>query len=152
GMLAIGYLGEGNAHAWSPAFVAPLAVAIIALWMFFRHVNRSANPFIAPRLIHGPGFGAVNLLNALYGGVTNSVVALIPLYATNRYGISALGSGTLLIAQGGAAIVMSVAAALALRRTGYRPPLYVGGAIIAIGTLLLALSPAAGIPPYAWLA
>ena len=80
------------------------------------------------------------------------MVALIPLYATNRYGISALGSGTLLIAQGGAAIVLSVAAAFALRRTGHRPPLYIGGAIIAIGTLLLALSPVAGISPYAWLA
>jgi MFS family permease len=58
----------------------------------------------------------------------------------------------LLIAQGAAAFVLSVAAAFALRRTGYRPPLYVGGAVIVIGTLLLAISPVGGIPPYAWLA
>src|SRR6185437_3621360 len=57
GMLAATYLGERNAHAWSPEFVAPLAVALVALWLFFRHVNRSADPFIAPRLIYGPGFG-----------------------------------------------------------------------------------------------
>jgi MFS family permease len=105
GMLAVGYLGEGNVYAWSPAFVAPLAIAIVALWMFFRHLNRSAYPFIAPRLIYGPGFGPVNLLNAIYGGVTNGLVALIPLYAINRYGIDALGSGTLLVAQAGVAIV-----------------------------------------------
>jgi EmrB/QacA subfamily drug resistance transporter len=152
GMLAVGYLGTGSAHAWSPAFVAPAAIAIIALWMFFRHIGRSAHPFIAPRLIHGAGFGPVNLLNALYGGVTTGLVALIPLYATNRYDMSALGSGALLIAQGGAAIIVSIAAAFALRRTGHRPPLYVGGTVIAIGTLLLALSPLAGIPPYLWLA
>ncbi len=29
GMLAVSYLGERNAHAWSPAFVIPLAIAIV---------------------------------------------------------------------------------------------------------------------------
>jgi MFS family permease len=151
-MLAVSYLVERNAHAWSPAFVIPMAIAIAALWMFFRHINHSAYPFIAPRLISGFGFGTVNLINGLYGGVTGGVVALIPLYAMNRYGIDALNSGALLTAQGVAAIILSIAAAFALRRTGYRLPLYLGGVAIAIGMLLLALSPVAGIPPYAWLA
>jgi EmrB/QacA subfamily drug resistance transporter len=152
GMLAVTYLAERNAQAWSPAFVIPLVIAIVALWLFFRHIKSAAYPFIALRFISGSGFGTVNLVNALYGGVTSGVVALIPLYARNRYGIDALNSGTLLIAQGAAAIMLSVAAAFALRRTGYRRPLYVGGIVIATGMLLLALSPAAGIPPYAWLA
>jgi MFS family permease len=151
GMLAVSYLASWNAHAWSPAFAIPMAIAIAALWMFFRHINRSASPFIAPRLISGSGFGAVNLINGLYGGVTAGVVALIPLYARNRYGIDELNSGTLLIAQGAAAIILSIAAAFALRRTGTRLPLYVGGVVIAAGILLLALSPV-GIPPYVWLA
>jgi MFS family permease len=152
GMLAASYLGERDAHIWSSAFTVPLGIAIVALWMFFRHIDRSTRPFIAPHLIRGPGFGAVNLLNVLYGGGTAGIVALIPLYAANRYGINALDSGILLIAQGIAAIVLSAIATWALRSTGYRRPLYVGGVMIAIGTLLLALSPLAGIPPYAWLA
>jgi EmrB/QacA subfamily drug resistance transporter len=152
GMIAVSYLGERHAHGWSPAVVVPVAFAIVALWMFFRHINHSAYPFIAPRLIHGLGFGAVNLINALYGGVTSGVIALVPLYAINRYGIDALNSGTLLIAQGAAAIVFSIAGAFALRRTGYRSPMYFGGIAIAAGTLLLALNPVASIPPYAWLA
>jgi EmrB/QacA subfamily drug resistance transporter len=152
GMLATSYLGERNAQAWSPAFVVPLVIAIAALWMFFHHVNRTAHPFIAPRLIHEPGFGPVNLINGVYGGIPFGVVALIPLYAANRYGINAISSGTLLIAQGVATILMSVTAALVIRRTGYRPPLYVGGAIVAAGVVLLALTPIVGIPPYAWLA
>jgi EmrB/QacA subfamily drug resistance transporter len=151
GMLAIRYLAEENAYAWSPWFVIPLAIAIAALWMFFRHINRAAHPFIAPRLISGKGFGVVNLVNGVYGGVTSGVIALVPLYATNRFGIDALDSGALLIAQGAAAIILSIAAAFALRRTGYRRPLYVGGAVIALGMLLLALNPVAGIPPFAWL-
>jgi MFS family permease len=48
GMLAASYLEEGSARPWSPAFVGPLAIAIVALWMFFRQSNRSAQPFIAP--------------------------------------------------------------------------------------------------------
>jgi EmrB/QacA subfamily drug resistance transporter len=152
GMFAASYLGERDAHAWSPAFVAPFALAIVTLWMFVRHINHSAHPFIAPHLIYGPGFGPVNLVNALYSGVTFGMVTLVPLYATNRYGINALDSGTLLTAQGAAAITLSVLAALALRRTGHRPPLYVGSAVIIIAMLLLARSPIAGIPPYGWLA
>ncbi len=152
GMLAVSHLAERDAQAWSPAFLILLAIAVVALWMFFRHIDRTAHPFIPPRLISGPGFGTVNLINALYGGVTSGVVALIPLYASDRYGINALGSGALLVAQGAAAIIFSIAGAFALRRTGYRRPMYVGGAVIAAGVLLLALVPQALIPPYAWLA
>jgi MFS family permease len=132
--------------------VIPLMVAVVALGMFFRHISRSAQPFIPPRLIYGLGFGAVNLINMIYGGATSGVIALVPLYATNRYGFDALDSGSLLIAQGLAAIILSIAGAFALRRTGYRPPLYAGGVVTAAGMLLLAFSPVAGIPPYAWLA
>jgi EmrB/QacA subfamily drug resistance transporter len=152
GMLAASDLGHGGARAWSPAFVVPLAVAVVAFWIFFRHNNRSAHPFIAPHMIHGPGFGPVNLLNGLYGGITAGLMALVPLYAINRYGIDVLGSGTLLIAQGAAAIIVSIVATSVLRRTGYRLPLYVGNIAIAVGVLLLALYPIAGITPYVWLA
>jgi MFS family permease len=57
-----------------------------------------------------------------------------------------------LIAEGVAAVVLSVVAAVILRRTGYRLPLYIGSVVIAIGTLLLAAKPTAGLSPYAWLA
>jgi MFS family permease len=152
GMFAVSYLGEKNAHAWSPVFAAPLGIAIMILWRFFRHIKRVANPFIAPNLIYGPGFGPVNLVNASYSGVTFGMIALIPLYAANRYGINALESGTLLTSQGVAAITLSILSALALRRTGHRPPLYVGSTIIIVGMLLLAIRPVAGVPPYGWLA
>jgi MFS family permease len=106
GMLAISYLGEAAADVWLPLFASLLAIAVLALWMFFRHIERSTQPFIAPRLISGPGFGAVNLLNTVYGGVTSGVIALVPLYAINRYGLNALDASALLVAQGAAAIVL----------------------------------------------
>lgn len=151
GMLAISYFGAAGADTRLPLFAIMLVLAILALWMFFRHIKRSANPFIAPHLISGPGFAAVNLLNAVYGGASSAVIALVPLYALDRYGIGALDSSALLFAQGAAAIILSVVSTFALRRTGYRAPLYVGGVIMAVGMLLLALSPVAGITPFAWL-
>ena len=50
-----------------------------------------------------------------------------------------------------AAIVLSTVSTFALRRTGYRAPLYAGGAVMAAGTLLLAVSPVAGVTAFVWL-
>jgi MFS family permease len=152
GMFAISYLGERDVRLGSPVFLVPAAIAIVSAWSFFHHVRRSPSPFISPRFIHGPGFGPVNLVNLIYSGITIGAVALIPLYATNRYGVDALDSGTLLIAQGAAAIMMSLTGAMILRRTGHRLPIYAGGVVIAGGMLLLAVGPHFGISPYVWLA
>jgi MFS family permease len=149
-MIGISYLGEVGARVWSPLFVGPVLVAALLLGLFVRHIGRAAYPFIAPRLIHGPGFGAVNVINVLYGGAVAGLVALIPLYATNRYGIDALGSGTLLTAQGAAVIVLSSLAAFRLRHTGYRGPLYLGSVIVVAGMVALAVSPP-GLSAYVWL-
>src|SRR5690606_20561012 len=119
---------------------------------FLRQVRRVEATFIAPRLFHGKGFGSVNLITIVYGGFQSGMVALIPLYATNRYGIDALGSGTLLVAQAAAAFIFSIAAVFALRRTGYRLPLLAGGIIVALGMVSLAVAPLPGLTPYAWLA
>jgi len=152
GMLAVSYLGESTADLSWPVLAALVAVTVLALWMFFRHIGRSANPFIPPRLIVGPGFGAVNLLNAAYGGVSSAVIALVPLYAINRYGIDSLGSSVLLVAQGAAAIVFSVVSTFSLRRTGYRAPMAAGCVVMAAGVVLLAVQPVAGMTAVLWLA
>lgn len=152
GMLAISALAEKNIRLVSPLFLIPVAVAVAGGTLFWRHTQRSAHPFIPARLLTGPGFGSVNVINAIYSGMAVGCVALAPLYAINRYGISVLQSGTLLVAQGIAQTVFSVLAVMALRRTGYHAPLYVGGVLIGLGVLLLALPPQAGMSPYLWLA
>jgi EmrB/QacA subfamily drug resistance transporter len=150
-MLGVSYLGEAGASASSPLFIAPVIAGLIGLALFGRHVRHVPNPFIAPRLIAGRGFGVVNVINILYGGAVAGMLALVPLYAVDRYHISVLGSGTLLTAEGVAVITLSSAAAMGLRRTGYRLPLYIGSVCIAIGIAGLAIHPA-GLSPYAWLA
>ncbi|HEX7338497.1 MAG TPA: MFS transporter, partial [Rhodanobacteraceae bacterium] len=151
-MLAASCLGEPGVHALSVRFLLPLLIAVAACVGFVRHLRRVAQPCITPRILYGRGFGAVNLFNVLFGGVTGGIILLVPLYASQRYGISALDSGTLLIAEGVAAVVLSFLVTMALRRTGYRMPLYVGGSLVALGALLLALPPQWGLSAYVWLA
>lgn len=152
GMLGISMLAEmqPSEPLWSALALLGFAAAMIGA--FFRHIRRARAPFIAPRLIYGRDFGAVNLVNMTYSGIVIGALALIPLYATSRYGISVLRSGTLLTAQGVAALVFSLLAVAALRRTGYRLPLYVGSVVTVTGFVLLAMPPALGVSPYAWLA
>lgn len=152
GMFAISYLGETHQHFRLAAVAVPALAAVLALVAFVRHIRRTPSPFIAPHMIYGRGFGAVNAINALYGGVRSGAIALVPLYATARYGIDALRSGTLLVAQGVATFAFSIIAALLIRRTGYRMPIYLCGIVVAIGIVLFALPPPAGMSPYAWLA
>jgi MFS family permease len=150
-MLGISYLGEAGAQLWSAAFVAPEAVAALTLALFLRHVSRTQAPFIPPRLLHGRGFGVMNVINFLYGAAAFGLGALVPVYAIKRYGMDALAAGTLLTARGIGVIAVAAVAALALRRTGYRWPMYVGFAALTLGLLGLASRPF-GMSAYAWLA
>jgi EmrB/QacA subfamily drug resistance transporter len=150
-MMGISVLGQKGTSVWSPLVVAPILLAVLALGQFVRHIERVANPFIEPHMIYGRGFAAVNVINVLYGGAASGVIVLVPLYAVTRYRIDALGSGTLLTAEGAAVIVVSSLAVMVLRRTGYRLPLFVGSALIAVGMLGLAVHPF-GVSAYAWLA
>ncbi|CAM5787396.1 MFS transporter [Castellaniella caeni] len=152
GMLAASTLGDADARLASWRFLLPAATSLLCGRQFFRHIRQTAAPFLEPRLIYGPGFGATNVLNAAYAGATAGAITLVPLYATSRYGLSALDSGTLLIAEAIAAITLSTLAAYLLRLSGYRLPFYVGGTLTALGLLLLVPGPPGGIPAYAWLA
>lgn len=150
-MFAATYLGEENTSWLSWAFLSLTLVGIVGFVGFILHINKVKEPFIKPRFVYGQGFGTVNFLNVLFAGVTMGVIALVPLYAANRYGLSALDSGTLLIAQGGASVILSTVMTMLLRKTGYRLPLYIGCSIIMLGTALLAVKPQFGFSPYVWL-
>lgn len=151
-MLAASWLGDADAGPLSAGVLVAAPLAVLAIVQFFRHIARTSRPFIAPRMIAGPDFGAVNLVNVIYGGSIFGAMSLVPLYAANRYGLGALDAGTLLIAQGLATVVFSVGAAMSLRRTGHRLPIRAGGAVMALGLVLMALAPPGGVTPWAWLA
>jgi EmrB/QacA subfamily drug resistance transporter len=150
GMFGITYLGSGDVPFYSPVFLGCSACAVIAGLLFVRHSRTDPAPFVPYRLLRGRGFGIMNLINYLYGAAALGFAALVPLYAADRYRISALESGTLLTARAIGMIAVAGAAALMLRRTGYRWPMILGFTILAGGLLMMAVS--AAISPYAWLA
>lgn len=150
-MIALNLLGQG-VPLYAPTFLVSAAASIAAGVIFLRHIGRHPHPILPLRFIAGRGFGPVNIINIVYNGVVNGgIVSLVPLYAVTRFRLSALASGTLLTAEAAAAIAISPLAVLALRRTGYRRPIYVGATMMALGTLGLALTPS-GVPVYPWLA
>jgi len=106
---------------------------------------------IPPKLLHGSGFAVMNIINFLYGSAAFGFAALVPLYATQRFGIRTLESGTLLSARAIGIITASTVATMLLRRTGYRWPMAVGFSVTAGGLLAMAASPI-GLSPYTWLA
>jgi EmrB/QacA subfamily drug resistance transporter len=150
GMFGITYLGSGSVPLYSPFFIGGLVCAVVFGYLFIRHSKRDAAPFVPYRLLRGRGFAIMNLINYLYGAAALGFAALVPLYATERYGISALGSGTLLTARAVGMIAIAGVAVMALRRTGYRWPMVLGFVILAGGLLMMAVS--APFSAYAWLA
>jgi EmrB/QacA subfamily drug resistance transporter len=144
-------LGTGKTRIDDPIFLGPELFAIALLGMFVRHTRRAAAPFIEVRLLVGKGFAVMNWVNLLHGVVTFGVASLVPLYAEQRYHLAALSAGTLLTARAIGMIVVGTGAAFALRRTGYRLPMMLGFSVVALGTLLMSVSPRWGVSPYVWL-
>ena len=149
-MFGVSYLGSGRIPLYSPVFLGAEAVALVALSLFVRHSRRAAAPFVPYRLLRGRGFGVMNLINLVYGAAALGFSALVPLYAEDRYHISALGAGTLLTARAVGMIAVAGVAAMTLRRTGYRLPMIIGFAALAGGLVMMSLSP--DLSAYAWLA
>ncbi len=145
-------IGNQGTTLYDPAFLIPEAVALVALALFIRHTRRSPAPFIPMRLLRARGFAVLNSLNFLWGVAGFGIASLAPLYAEDRYHLPPLSAGTLLAARGVGAIAIGVAAAMTLRRTGYRLPLAAGFSVVAIGSVAMAISPRFGLSPYLWLA
>jgi EmrB/QacA subfamily drug resistance transporter len=147
-MLGINQLGEQGLHSVLPWGL--LAVGGLLAVAFVLSQERSRNPVISPALLRRKEFGIVNGLNLLYGACALGVFSLVPLFAEEAYGLGPLQAGTLLTARAIGMIVMAVAAAMALRRFGYRLPMVAGFVLVGVGLFLVATSPT-GLGPYAWL-
>jgi EmrB/QacA subfamily drug resistance transporter len=150
-MLAISYLGSASASPLHPLFLLLLGVGLVSIVLFVWHSSRASDPFVPLRLLAGPDFAVMNIINFLIGAAILGFGALVPLYAEDRYHLPTLAAGTLLTARAIGMITIAALAAFALRRTGYRLPMLVGLSFAAAGLVLTAISPPA-FGPYAWLA
>ena len=151
GMLSITMLGEKGMTVLSPLVIVPAVLAVIIGWRFLHHSRVTKNPFIPLYLLRGRGFATMNGINLFYGMMALGFTAMVPLYAENRYHLSLSHAGTVLAGRGAGTIVIAAAAALTLRRTGYRLPMVVGFLTIATSLVGLSIAPR-GMSPYLWLA
>ncbi len=148
-MLGLNQLGERGLGS-------PLPWALMTLGggagvAFLLRQERTSYPIIAPALLKRRAFAVVNGLNLLYGASAIGVFSLVPLYAFDAYRIGPLQAGTLLTVRACGMMAVSLVASLAIRRTGYRLPIFGGFALIAGGLGLLAV-PDRALGPYGWLA
>lgn len=128
-----------------------LACSISALVTYWARARSKPNAFIALDLVWGRGFGTIGLLNLLFGAGAIGVGTLVPLYARERYDIGPIESGLLLTARAIGTIAVAGLTAVALRRIGYRWPMYLGFGATAVGLIGTACPPLIG-GPEAWLA
>jgi EmrB/QacA subfamily drug resistance transporter len=149
-MFAISLLGSSGTGIGSPAFVASVLVALICLALFARHELHTKNPIIPLQLLQGRAFLIMDLVNFVYGAAVLGLGTLVPLYAEDRFHLASLQAGTVLAARAVGTIAVAGIASFLLRRTGFRLPMVIGISMIAIGSVLMFLSPP-GVGPFLWL-
>jgi EmrB/QacA subfamily drug resistance transporter len=150
-MLAITRLGDPGGTPASVTFAIPFLLSFLLGWLFWWRSGRMEQPLIPMHLLRGKVFGAMNLINFLWGASAIGFAALVPLYAQVRYHISPLSSGTLLTARAIGEIALAGVTSFLLHRIGYRLPLIVGLGFIISGLVLLYVHPLV-LGPYGWLA
>ena len=101
-MLAITRLGDPGGTPASLTFAIPFLLSFLLGWLFWWRSGRMEQPLIPMHLLRGKVFGAMNLINFLWGASAIGFAALVPLYAQVRYHISPLSSGRRALSPGAA--------------------------------------------------
>jgi EmrB/QacA subfamily drug resistance transporter len=148
-MFGLNQFGERGLD--SPIPWVSVALGAILLAAFGVRQQRTAHPIFAPALLRSGAFAIVNGLNLFYGAAAIGVASFVPLFAQAAYGLGPLPAGTLLTARALGMVVVAFLATLAIRRTGYRVPIFAGFVLMALGLVLMA-QPPARLSPYWWLA
>ncbi|HLZ70098.1 MAG TPA: MFS transporter [Dehalococcoidia bacterium] len=136
-LFALTWLGESANALRNPLVWLLLASVPLLLVLFFRTESRTADPVIAPVLLKHRPFLAANLYNFCFGAGVFGVMAFLPTYFQNRYGVSATLAGALLTPRAMAMIVTSTLCSIFIIRLGYRLPMVAGMSLQALAMLLL---------------
>ncbi|MFF0725433.1 MFS transporter [Streptomyces sp. NPDC004134] len=129
----------GGAYAWgSPVVLGLAGGAVVALAGFLAAERRAAEPVLPLRLFRIRNFALMSVLAFLTGFVMFGAVLYLPLYQQAAQGLSATGSGLLLLPMLATLLLVSQLSGRYTARTGsYRSAQVAGGAFMLAGTLLL---------------
>jgi MFS family permease len=107
------------------------------LVLFVRQERRVAEPIIDLGLVAKHPFVMVNLQNFIFGACVWGCFAFVPYYAALQYGMGPLESGAILTPRSLSSILLGTVTSFMLARLGYRLPIMVGLAIIAVSNIIL---------------
>jgi EmrB/QacA subfamily drug resistance transporter len=150
-MFGITRLGSGATHLVSPDVGLPVVVGVGCLAAFVMRARVVEFPVIPVRFLYGRQFGLINVINLVLGSAVLGFAALVPVFAQEKYGISPLHAGTLLIARSVGMVCVAGLTAFSLRRHGVRLPMILGHVTMATSLVLITLSPPGDLSPALWL-
>ena len=140
--LVIGLLATswgGATYAWdSPTIIGMYVAAALLLGLFVRIEMRAENPLLPLGMLARPVVALSILASFAVAVAMFGAIIYIPVYAQAVMGVSATGSGAILIPQSVSMIGMSILSGLLVSRTGrYKEILIVGGLVMLTGYWLL---------------
>jgi EmrB/QacA subfamily drug resistance transporter len=136
-LMALTFVGQDPSIIRTPTLWLLLAASASLLILFVRHERRVAEPVIDLGLVTRHPFLVVNVHNFLFGACVWGCFSFVPYYASVQYGMGPLESGAILTPRSIASVLIGTITSFLLVRLGYRVPIIVGLAVIALSTVVL---------------
>jgi MFS family permease len=136
-------LVQSSGSAW-PALSSALGGALL-LGAFAHRQGSAENPFLPGAVVSDPGFALLNLASVAVHLTSFAIPLLVPYYLARISGHGPLEIGGLLTSWPVGLMIGSALAVPAARILERRPTALLGGALVAVGQLAIALWPGAPI-------
>jgi EmrB/QacA subfamily drug resistance transporter len=138
GALVLALESGGQQHPWGSAEgVGALAASAVLLAAFVIIEARAIEPLIPFDVFKVPALRASTVVTMFLGMSMFGVMSFLPLYGRTVLGLSATGSGRILIPLLLAMMFSSPAGARVVLRVGFRVVVMTGATLVAIGAFLL---------------
>jgi EmrB/QacA subfamily drug resistance transporter len=137
GTMTYAIIEAGSAGLASPRVLACAAVAVVSLVLFVAYELRREEPLIDPRFFRSIPFSGAALVAVLAFTALGGFLFLTNLYLQGDRGLSPLHAGLYTLPMAAAAFFAAPLSGRLVGTRGGRIPLVVGGAGLAVGSILL---------------
>jgi EmrB/QacA subfamily drug resistance transporter len=130
-------LGEEAGNWRHPLPWAIIALSVVLLAFFMRHIRRTPHALLDYQLVTRNPFLAANLYNVCFGAAAFGFFSFVPYYAVVKFGLTTQQSGTVITPRALLMIVTSTLGSIFIIRLGYRLPMLIGMALVMTSLVLL---------------
>jgi EmrB/QacA subfamily drug resistance transporter len=136
-MVGTTVIADAPALAGNPLVWLLFVASVVLAGLFLRHARLTPDAVMDYRLLAKSPFLAANIYNFVLGAVTMGFYSFVPYYAVVKYGLTPFESGAVLTPRAVLVVLVSTFTSFLLKRLGYRWPMLIGQALVAINLLLL---------------